>query len=180
MNRFATSLCGAALALAALGQPAAAQISDDVVRIGVLTDLSGPYADSGGRGSVAAAEMAAKDFGGKVRGKPVEIVSADHQNKPDVGAAVARQWYDRDGVDLVIDLSNSGVSQRVIEFMINTQGNASSAAPQPVTVARLSEESAEIASGLNPGDRIVALGAHLLKAGQKVRPASASMAEAGR
>ncbi|AWN52695.1 ABC transporter substrate-binding protein [Methylobacterium sp. 17Sr1-1] len=117
MIRFTTALGGALLALAALAGPfagpAAAQISDDVVRIGVLTDLSGPYADSGGRGSVAAAEMAAKDFGGSVRGKPVEIVSADHQNKPDVASSIARRWYDVDKVDAVVDLPVTAIALAV-------------------------------------------------------------------
>ncbi len=79
----------------------------------MLTDLSGPYADSGGRGSVAAAEMAAKDFGGSVRGKPVEIVSADHQNKPDVASAIARRWYDVDKVDAVVDLPVTAIALAV-------------------------------------------------------------------
>ena len=83
---------------------ARAQISDDVVRIGVLTDESGPYADSAGPGSIAAARMAAADFGPTVRGKRIEIVDADTQNKPDVASAVARRWFDSEGVDAVIDL----------------------------------------------------------------------------
>src|SRR5205814_98517 len=80
----------------ALAAPLAAnaQISDDVVKIGVLTDLSGPASSPTGPGSVAAAQMAVDDFGGKVVGKPVVVISADHQIKPDVGAAIARRWYD--------------------------------------------------------------------------------------
>jgi branched-chain amino acid transport system substrate-binding protein len=90
--------------LVLLSAPALAQVSDDVVRIGVLTDETGPYADSAGPGSVAAARMAAEDFGGAVRGKRIEIVHADTQNKPDVASTVARRWFDSDKVDAVIDL----------------------------------------------------------------------------
>ena len=78
--------------------------------IGVLTDLSGPYADSGGKGSVVAAQMAARDFGGAVKGKPIEIVSADHQNKPDVAATIARRWFDVDKVDAVVDLPVTAIA----------------------------------------------------------------------
>jgi branched-chain amino acid transport system substrate-binding protein len=82
----------------ALATPASAQISGGIVRIGVLNDQSGVYSDLGGQGSVLAARMALEDFGGTVAGRPVEIVSADHQNKPDIGAAIARKWIDIDGV----------------------------------------------------------------------------------
>jgi branched-chain amino acid transport system substrate-binding protein len=93
--------------------PANAQISDDVVKIGVLNDQSGLYADLAGPGSVVAARMAVEDFGGKVLGKPVEIVVADHQNKADIGAAIARQWFDVDKVDMAIDFANSSVALAV-------------------------------------------------------------------
>lgn len=79
------------------------------VRIGILTDMSGVYSGVGGKGSVIAAQMAADDFGGKVLGKPIEILSADHQNKADIGVSVAREWFDVKGVDMVNDLLNSGV-----------------------------------------------------------------------
>jgi branched-chain amino acid transport system substrate-binding protein len=103
-----------ALAAACTGAPAArAQISDDVVRIGVLNDQSGLYADLGGPGSVVAARMAVEDVGGTVLGKPVEIVFADHQNKSDVGAAVARQWFEVGKVDLAIGFDNSAVALAV-------------------------------------------------------------------
>src|ERR1700730_6924397 len=88
---------------------ARAQISDDVVKIGVLTDLSGPAATATGPGSVAAAQMAVDDFGGKVLGKPITVISADHQIKPDVAAGIARQWYDVDQVDLIVDETVSAV-----------------------------------------------------------------------
>ncbi|MBV9077983.1 MAG: ABC transporter substrate-binding protein, partial [Methylobacteriaceae bacterium] len=112
MFRLARAGAALALSLAASGA-AVAQISDDVVRIGVLTDLSGPYADSGGKGSVVAAEMAAKDFGGKVRGKAVEIVSADHQNKPDIASSIARRWFDTEKVDAVLDLPVTAIALAV-------------------------------------------------------------------
>ena len=94
--------------------PANAQkVSDDKVRIGVLSDLSGLYADTAGKGSVEAARMAIEDFGGKVLGKPIELVAGDHQNKADVGASQVRIWYDRDGVDAVFDVNNSSVAVAV-------------------------------------------------------------------
>ena len=87
-----------------------AQISDNLVRIGVLGDLSGVYADFGGPGDVVAARMAVEDVGGKVLGKPIDVVAADHQSKADIGAAIARQWFDADKVDMAIgfDCSISG------------------------------------------------------------------------
>jgi branched-chain amino acid transport system substrate-binding protein len=99
------------LALAALG--AQAQVSDGVIKIGVLNDQSSLYADLTGSGSVVAARMAVEDFGAAKKGMKVEIVSADHQNKPDVGSAVARQWYDADRVDVIVDVPNSGVALAV-------------------------------------------------------------------
>jgi branched-chain amino acid transport system substrate-binding protein len=93
-----------------------AQMSGGVVKIGVLTDLSGPYEQNSGSGSVEAAKMAAEEFGNKVNGVPIEIVAADHQNKPDIGAAIARRWFDLDGVDAVTDLVNSAVAFAVLEI----------------------------------------------------------------
>jgi len=90
-----------------------AQVSGDVVKIGVLTDLSGPAATATGPGSVAAAQMAAEDFGGSVLGKPIQVISADHQIKPDIAAGIARQWYDRDQVDLIVDVPVSAVGLAV-------------------------------------------------------------------
>jgi branched-chain amino acid transport system substrate-binding protein len=102
------------LAAVGFGAPAArAQISDNVVKIGVLNDQSGLYADLGGPGSVVAARMAVEDFGGNVLGKPVEIVFADHQNKSDVGAAVAREWFDVGKVDMAIGFDHSAVALAV-------------------------------------------------------------------
>jgi branched-chain amino acid transport system substrate-binding protein len=103
-----------ALAIIGLASSAAqAQISDDVVRIGVLNDQSSLYADAGGPGTVTAARMAAEDAGGTVLGKPVEIVFADHQNKADIGTAVARQWFDTGKVDMAIGFDNSAVALAV-------------------------------------------------------------------
>ena len=100
----------AGLAFAASGGAARAQISDDVVKIGVLTDMSSLYADATGKGSLAAVQMAVADYGGKVKGKPVEVVSADHQNKPDVGVNIARNWYDNEKVDAIFDVPTSSVA----------------------------------------------------------------------
>jgi branched-chain amino acid transport system substrate-binding protein len=91
-------------------------ISGDTVKIGVLTDMSSLYADNAGPGSVAAAQMAVDDFGGTVLGKKIEVVSADNLNKPDVGASVTREWIDRDGVDVVVDVPNSAVAFAVQEI----------------------------------------------------------------
>jgi branched-chain amino acid transport system substrate-binding protein len=110
----------AALALTA---PASAQIepflSGNVVKIGVLTDLSSIYADIGGSGSVEAARMAIADFGGSVNGKKIELVSADHHNKPDLGAAIASQWFGNDGVDAIADVATSNVALAVQEVAHN-------------------------------------------------------------
>ncbi|MBV9523627.1 MAG: ABC transporter substrate-binding protein [Alphaproteobacteria bacterium] len=94
---------------------AQAQFANDTVKIGVLSDMSSLYADIGGPGSVIAAQMAVKDFGGTVAGKPIEIVSADHLNKPDVGANIARQWIDQDHVDAIVDVPTSSVALAVQE-----------------------------------------------------------------
>jgi branched-chain amino acid transport system substrate-binding protein len=100
----------AAVALAFAASGANAQVSDGVIKIGVLTDMSSLYSDIGGPGSVVAARLAIEDFGAAKKGMKVEIVSADHQNKPDVGSQIARQWYDTDKVDAIFDVPNSGVA----------------------------------------------------------------------
>src|SRR6201997_5660483 len=110
MKSFATALA-TSLALAALGGAAHAQgISDDVVKIGVLTDMSSLYADATGKGSLAAVRMAVEDYGGKVKGKPAEVVFADHQNRPDLGISIARNWYDNEKVDAIFDVPTSSVA----------------------------------------------------------------------
>ncbi|WP_072385291.1 ABC transporter substrate-binding protein [Hyphomicrobium sp. CS1BSMeth3] len=108
MRSVLASLISAALCLGS--GVAHAQISGDAVKIGVLNDQSGLYADFGGTGSVLAARMAAEDFGGTVLGKPIQILSADHQNKVDLASATARQWIDVEGVDAFADLTNSAVA----------------------------------------------------------------------
>src|SRR6202163_3478295 len=100
----------AIIAFAMSGAAANAQISDDVVKIGVLTDMSSLYADATGKGSLAAVQMAVADYGGKAKGKPVEVISADHQNKPDVGVGIARNWYDNEKVDAIFDVPTSSVA----------------------------------------------------------------------
>jgi len=105
------TLMAAALVLAV--GTAHAQISDGVVKIGVLNDQSSLYADLAGPGSVVAARMAVEDFGAAAKGLKVEVLSADHQNKPDVGSSIARQWYDVDKVDLIVDVTNSAVALAV-------------------------------------------------------------------
>jgi branched-chain amino acid transport system substrate-binding protein len=89
------------------------KLSGDVVKIGVLTDMSGVYADYGGPGAVAAARLAVQDFGGKIFGKNIEVVNADHQNKPDIAKNVTQQWFDRDGVDMTVENLNSAVALTV-------------------------------------------------------------------
>ena len=97
-------------ALAQAGKAKAGKLSGDMVKIGVMNDMAGVYADIGGPGSVEAAKMAVADFGGKIFGKPIEVVFADHQNKPDIGAAKAREWFDTQGVDMITDVPTSSVA----------------------------------------------------------------------
>jgi branched-chain amino acid transport system substrate-binding protein len=104
------AVVAAGVLIALSGGAANAQISDDVVKIGVLTDMSSLYADATGKGSLVAVQMAVADYGGKVKGKPVEVVSADHQNKPDIGVAIARNWYDNEKVDAIFDVPTSSVA----------------------------------------------------------------------
>jgi branched-chain amino acid transport system substrate-binding protein len=103
----------ATVAMLSFVTSASAEISNGTVKIGVLTDMSGPYADNVGAGSVLAAQMAVEDFGGKVAGMPIEVISADHQNKADVGLAIARKWYDTEGVDTITEVVSSGVALAV-------------------------------------------------------------------
>jgi len=114
MNRIARILIVAAL-LVPLAQAAAAdKVSDGVVKIGVLTDMTGYYADLAGPGSALAARMAIDDFGGKVLGKPIELVSADHQNKADIASNTARKWFDEEKVDVIADLVSSSTAGAVM------------------------------------------------------------------
>ena len=116
IRTFGSAVLAAALAGTALGSvPAAAQgtFSDNAVRIGILNDQSGLYAEYGGQGSVEAARMAVEDMGGKIGSVPIDILSSDHQNKPDIASAIARQWYDRDNVDAIMELTTSSVALAV-------------------------------------------------------------------
>ncbi len=96
-----------ALALSVMAAIAHAQGTGDVIRIGILNDQSGPYADVGGKGSVIAAKLAVEEFGGKLLGKRIEVIAADHQNKPDIASAIARQWIDTESVDVIADGAGS-------------------------------------------------------------------------
>jgi branched-chain amino acid transport system substrate-binding protein len=107
--------CASAVAL--LGGAAQAEISGNAVKIGVLNDQSGLYADLAGQGSVEAARMAVEDFGGSVNGAAIEVLSADHQNKPDIGSNIARQWIDVDDVDVIVDVPTSSVALAVTEVV---------------------------------------------------------------
>lgn len=106
------ALATAAL-FAATAISSAAEISDGKVKIGILNDQSGVYADFGGKWSFEAAKMAAEDFGGTVLDAPIEIITADHQNKPDVASNIARQWYDTEQVDAIMELTSSSVGLAV-------------------------------------------------------------------
>ena len=110
----------AALSWLAIGA-AHAEISDNVVRIGVLNDINGVFQDTNGMGSVEAARMAAEDFDGGGKNIKVEIVYADHQNKPDVGTAIARKWLDIDKVDAIVDVPNSSVGLGVNALLRDTR-----------------------------------------------------------
>lgn len=113
-------LLGAVCALAlSAGSAHAGSISDDVVKIGVLNDQSGVYADVTGSGSVLAARMAAEEFGNEVLGKPIEIVFADHQNKADIAAGIANRWIDEENVDAIADVPNSSAMLAVQEITRN-------------------------------------------------------------
>jgi len=105
----------AATILALFAATAMAQ-TPDVIKIGVLNDQASVYADFQGPGSVLAAQMAVEDYGGKAAGRKVEVVAADHQNKPDIGAAVARKWFESEGVDMIVDVPNSAVAFAVADI----------------------------------------------------------------
>jgi len=102
------------VALFAAGALAQDKVSDGVVKIGVLTDMTGYYSDLAGSGSVLAAKMAVEDFGGKVLGKPIEVISADHQNKADIASNTARKWFDEEKVDAIADLVSSSTAGAVM------------------------------------------------------------------
>lgn len=119
MKRSTTNALGM-IALLLTNAPLSAQgISGDVVKIGIMNDQNGPYADNCGLGSVAAAKLAVADFGGTVGGKKIELVIADDQNKPDVGVAIALRWVDNEGVDAIVGCSASSIALAVQEIMKN-------------------------------------------------------------
>jgi branched-chain amino acid transport system substrate-binding protein len=116
MNVLKRSLVALSVGAALAAGAAQAQVSDNVIKIGVLSDMSSLYTDLAGAGSVLAAKMAVEDSGIEKKGYKVEIVSADHQNKPDVGSAIARRWYDQEHVDVIVDVPNSGVALAVSQI----------------------------------------------------------------
>ena len=129
---------GLALAALTLCAAAQAQISGNVVKIGVLTDMTGPYASMGGQGSTVAAKMAIDDcLAAECKGMKVEMVSADHQNKADIAAAKAREWLDRDGVDAIADITNSAAALAVQKLIQEKGGIAVYSGP---TTTRLTNE----------------------------------------
>ncbi len=110
-SKWISGLTAVALALGATSALAQqARMTDNVVRIGVLTDMSGQFSHESGKGSLTAVQMAVEDFGGKVNGVPIEVISADHLNKPDVALAKAREWYDTQKVDMIANLINSAIA----------------------------------------------------------------------
>ena len=109
---------GATIASPAIVRAAA---PDRPFRLGVLTDMNGIFSDATGRGSLAAAQMAVEEFGGKVLGRPVEVISGDHQNKPDIGANIARQWYDVEKVDVILDVPVSSIGMAIQKIATDKQ-----------------------------------------------------------
>jgi branched-chain amino acid transport system substrate-binding protein len=112
MKHFGMTTVAMAVAGCLMAHGAYAQMSGKPVKIGVLTDLGGMLTENTGQGSVVAAQLAVEDFGGTVNGIPIEVLTADHQNKPEIGADIARHWYD-DGVDMIVDVPNTGVALAV-------------------------------------------------------------------
>ena len=159
MTRLRALLLATCLAIPA----AHAEIPGNRLKVGVLTDMSGPFADQVGAGSVAAARMAAQDFAAESGGLAVDIVFADHQNKPDIGSGIAREWFDKDGVAAIVDLPNSGVALAVSAIAHDRHRTALASssmssditgkACQPTTVQWVSDTWAQgkaMASGLAP------------------------------
>jgi ABC-type branched-subunit amino acid transport system substrate-binding protein len=151
MTRCMLAWLGFTLLGIALVQPVAAQkkapeallgaeISGGVVKLGVLTDETGVLSSPSGEGSIEATRMAVEDFGSKAAGKPIEIIHADHQNKTDIGAAIARRWINVDGVDAIVDVPNSAIALAVQEIAKgkNRVLLVSTAAISPVKRARRS------------------------------------------
>ena len=114
--RLPLALCLNFAVAAGVAGPTHSQISEQPIKVGVITDMNGPLASATGRGSVEAARMAAEEFGFSISGRPVEILSADHQNKPDIGAAIVRRWFDVGNVNAVADIANSAVGFAIVEI----------------------------------------------------------------
>jgi branched-chain amino acid transport system substrate-binding protein len=112
-----TSIAALLATTALVATPAGAQMSDNVIRIGVMNDQSGPYADNCGPGSVASARLAIADAGGAIKGAKIEVVVADDQNKPDIGVATARRWVEKEGVDVIVGCSASSIALAVSDVM---------------------------------------------------------------
>src|SRR5437899_264827 len=111
--RYTTAAAAALLSCCLLGATALAQ--NKAVKIGVLDDMSGPYAENTGPGDVASVKFAIADFGGSVLGKPIALVSADFQNKVDVGVGIAKRWYDSEDVDMIIGVPNSAIALALVK-----------------------------------------------------------------
>jgi branched-chain amino acid transport system substrate-binding protein len=116
VNRLAEACGAAALAVASIAQAQGDAISDGAVRIGVITDMGGVLSELSGRGSAMAVKMAVEDFGGQVLGKPIEVLEVDHQNKADIAANKAREWFDVQKVDMITDLTNSAVALAAVDM----------------------------------------------------------------
>ena len=129
MKQSAMRLATALVCAAGLSTAQAQGISDDVVKIAVLSDMSSLYADTAGKGSVEAAKMAIADFGGTVLGKKIELVSADHQNKADVASTKARQWFDSEGVDMVMSAHDpfGFLAHPAVESLMKSSGQGGEA-----------------------------------------------------
>src|SRR4029077_4440169 len=110
------ALCLNFAVAAGVAGPAHSQTSEGAIKVGVVTDMNGPLASATGRGSLEAARMAAEEFGFSINGRRIEILSADHQNKPDIGAAIVRRWFDVEHVDAVADIANSAVGFAIVEI----------------------------------------------------------------
>src|SRR5580698_9296272 len=109
-------ICAAGMLSAVLAGPALAQSAATALKVGVLSDFSSVYSDIGGMGNVEATRMAIEDFGGSMFGKPIELVTADVLNKPDIAASIARKWYENEAVDMIIDMPTSATALAVMEL----------------------------------------------------------------
>ena len=116
MKPITRMICAAGLLSAALAGPVSAQPAATPLKIGVLSDFSSVYSDIGGTGNVEATKMAIEDFGGSIFGKPIELVTADVLNKPDIAASIGRKWYENEGVDMIIDMPTSATALAVMEL----------------------------------------------------------------